>query len=76
MPNIFNVHRMSVQAQIHEGKEPAQFFSILQRVIIFKVCAQYNLIFKLCVILKKVTKSRAPNSSFFPLVRGEIVQDI
>ncbi|WVY94222.1 hypothetical protein V8G54_033310 [Vigna mungo] len=27
---------MSVQAQIHEAKEPAQFFSILHRLVIFK----------------------------------------
>jgi len=60
LPNIFNLHHMSVQAQIHEGKEPAQFFSILHRLVIFKVCAP-DWILKLCLVLKK---SHAPNSSF------------
>ncbi|KAG4923691.1 hypothetical protein JHK87_049231 [Glycine soja] len=31
-----------VMAQIHEGKEPAQFFSILQRLIILKVSTSLN----------------------------------
>lgn len=39
LPSIFNLYHMSVQAQIHEGKEPAQFFSILHRLVIFKVRA-------------------------------------
>ncbi|OIW09546.1 hypothetical protein TanjilG_30865 [Lupinus angustifolius] len=37
MDTMINSARTSpVVAQIHEGKEPAQFFSILQRLIIFK----------------------------------------
>lgn len=43
---FFNLHYMSFQAQIHEGKEPAQFFSILQRLIIFKVCTHHDLIIR------------------------------
>ncbi|RDY13488.1 Villin-1, partial [Mucuna pruriens] len=31
-----SVRTSPVMAQIHEGKEPAQFFSILQRLIVFK----------------------------------------
>jgi len=64
---------MSAQAQIHEGKEPAQFFSILHRLIISKVYGQYNLIFKLCLALKRVTCSKF---FIFVLVRGETVQGI
>lgn len=33
---VDSVRTNPVMAQIHEGKEPAQFFSILQRLIIFK----------------------------------------
>ncbi|KAL3007243.1 hypothetical protein AAZX31_08G323400 [Glycine max] len=37
-----SIRTSPAMAQIHEGKEPAQFFSILQRVIIFKVSTSLN----------------------------------
>ncbi|KAJ1384205.1 Villin/Gelsolin [Sesbania bispinosa] len=37
-----SVRTNPVMAQIHEGKEPAQFFSILHRLIIFKVSSSLN----------------------------------